>query len=138
MNPNTRAAFMAAGMAHMTPCWSAGFARGDFGEYLFREFFRTDDPRLYAMACNFGQVYRDIWCFTIPEASDGSYELGGARARQTEHIVCPIRSYRGAVLLAYLYGRNRRQALSAGHRAARRVSSGKLSSSYWPFEHERP
>jgi len=80
-----------------------GVARGEFGEYLFHEFFRSGEPRFHRMAFDFGQVYRDVFCFTIPEAASGANELGAARMRQSEYDACHIRSYRGAVLLAYMY-----------------------------------
>jgi len=80
-----------------------GVSRGDFGEYLFNEFFRGGQGRFYRMAFDFGRIYRDIFCFTIPSATTGAEELGGARNRADEHSVCSIRSYRGAVLLAYMY-----------------------------------
>lgn len=80
-----------------------GVSRGEFGEYLFHEFFRSGEPRFHRMAFDFGQVYRDVFCFTIPEASTGAKELGAARMRQSEYDACHIRSYRGAVLLAYMY-----------------------------------
>lgn len=80
-----------------------GVSRADFGEYLYNEFFRSAEPRFYRMAFDFGQVYRDIYCFTISAASAGPRELGGARSRQSEHNVDGVRSYRGAVLLADMY-----------------------------------
>lgn len=80
-----------------------GVSRGDFGEYLFHEFFRSGERRFHQMAFDFGRVYRDVFCFTIPEATTGTGELGAARQRQTEYEACHIRSYRGAVLLACMY-----------------------------------
>jgi hypothetical protein len=80
-----------------------GVSRGEFGEYIFHEFFRSVEQRFYRIGFNFGQVYRDIFCFTIPAASRGRHELGGARSRSSEYWACAIRSYRGAVLLAYMY-----------------------------------
>jgi hypothetical protein len=115
-----------------------GVARGDFGEYLFNEFYRTAEPRFYRMAFDFGRIYRDVFCFTIAEASDGPHELGGARARSSEFRVCSIRSYRGAVLLARMYhetGDERYRAAlqqrAAYHLANYPHSVGRVSMSVW-------
>ena len=80
-----------------------GVSRGEFGEYLFNEFFGSGEDRFYRMGFDFGQIYRDLFCFTLPGASDGDHELGGAKSRQSEHRVDSIRSYRGAVLLTTMY-----------------------------------
>lgn len=80
-----------------------GVSRGDFGEYLFNEFFRTGESRFYRMGFDFGQIYRDIFCFTIEQATEGTKELGSSRSRHSEHVANPVRSYRGAVLLAYMH-----------------------------------